>query len=412
MQRLLALSGELAGARTREDVARIAIHMGLDAVGASYGAFWIHAPEDATLRLLESSTLPRGTIDPWRVVPLDIDAPLTHAIRTATPLYLTVAQFQEQFPASFERVKDTLASPDPGVANLPLVIEGVVLGAIAMTYEAAADLDDNERTFLAILGRQCGLALVRIGLAEAELASRRAAESAALEAEDATRAREEILAVVSHDLRNPLGTILMGASTLVQIIDRSDARGARIATIGERINRQAERMARLIEDLVDFAPIQARLLPIERKPHAPATLVASAAEFLAPLVQERGLVFDVQAARDLPLIDCDNSRVSQILSNLVGNAVKVTPKGGRIDVGARLDGTDVIFFVTDTGPGLDAEELPELFRRYWRSKQTSYKGAGFGLSIARGIVDIHGGKIWAESERGKGCSFFFTLVPP
>ncbi len=394
MERLLAVSGELAGARTREDVARIAIHKGLDAVGASYGAFWIYEPEDATLRLLESSPLPRGTIDRWRVVPLDIDAPLPHAVRTGAPVYLTAAQFQAQFPASYERAKDTITA-DPGLANVPLIVDGTVRGAFAMTYEAAADLDDNERMFLSILGRQCGLALERIRLY--------------LEAEEATRAREEILSVVSHDLRNPLGTILMGASTLLQLVDRRDAKGTRIATIGERINRQAERMARQIEDLVDFAGIQAGKLSIERKPHAPASLVDSAAEFLAPLAVERGLVFDAQAARDLPLVDCDDSRVSQILSNLVGNAVKVTPKGGRIGVGARLDGVDVVFFVTDTGPGLDAEELPQLFQRYWRSKQMMYKGAGLGLSIARGIVDVHGGKIWAESERGKGCSFFFTL---
>jgi signal transduction histidine kinase len=396
MARLLAVSGDLAGARTREDVARIAIHKGLDAVGASYGGFWIHEPDDATLRLLEASPLPVDDLERWRVVPLDIDAPLPRAVRTATPLFLTAAQFEEQFPASFERVRGTMASPDPGLASVPLVVEGAVLGAIAMTYAAAVDLDDNERTFLAILGRQCGLALARIRLHDAE-------RVAHLE-------REEILSVVSHDLRNPLGTILIGASALLELTDPLDPKAQRVRTIGERINRQAERMARLIEDLVDFAGIQAGKLSVERKPHAPATLVDRAAERLAPLAHERGLAFDAEVARDLPLIDCDDSRVSQILSNLVGNAVRVTPKSGRICVGARLEGTEVVFFVSDTGPGLDPDELPLLFQRYWRSKQSTYKGAGIGLSIARGIVDVHGGRIWAESERGKGCCFFFTLV--
>lgn len=371
LERLLAISVELAGARTREDVARIAI-AGVETAGASYGGFWI--TEDGELRMLE---IARGGSD--RIAPLDGDAPLA-AVRSATPVFLTDA------------------------AYVPIVVAGGVLGAFAVTYEIAAELDAGERTFLAILGRQLGLVLERIRFEEAATRAQR-------DADQATSAREEILSVVSHDLRNPLGTILMGASTLAQVIEASDPAGQRVRTIGERINRQAERMARKIEDLVDFAGIEAGKLSIERKPHAPAKLVDSAAELLAALAQERGLVFDASAARDLPPLECDDARVSQLLANLVATALKVTPKGGKIGVGARLDGTQVVFFVSDTGPGLDADEVDRLFERYWRSKQPAYKGAGLALTIARGIVEAHGGKIWAESERGKGCRVFFTLVP-
>ena len=590
MERLLAVSGDLAGARTREDIARIVIDRGLRAVGASYGAFWVVDPDEDVLRLLAVSPLPRGTVDRWRVIPLEVFAPLTQAVRTSTAIFLdSLAEFEARFPASYARIRDTVSSSDPAYANIPLVVEGGAgsLGAIAMTYDHAADLDSNERTFLSILGRQCGLALERLRLHDAERGSRRAAEAAArrqsllaelgtlltsslellpamgatarvivpaladccvirdaagsvlavthrdpaledqlasllarpatrislamhtgetmvhaevlpelveqlgypvpprsvaqvplrvsgrvvgelalamygsgrsftsgdvafldevgrrlalgveqaslygsersarahaeraeqeeraahFDAEEATRAREEILSVVSHDLRNPLGTILMGASTLLQLADPSDQKGLRIRTIAERINRQAERMARLIEDLVDFAGIQAGKLSIARGSHAPSAIVDGATELLGPLALERGLAFDAHTPKELPLIDCDDARVSQILSNLVGNAVKVTPKGGRITVGAKLDGAQVVFFVSDTGPGIDPDELPLLFERYWRSKQTTYKGAGLGLSIARGIVAAHGGKIWAESVRGKGCTFLFTLGP-
>ncbi|HEY5938926.1 MAG TPA: ATP-binding protein [Kofleriaceae bacterium] len=371
MERLLAVSIELGRARTREDVARVAI-ANVDTGSSSYGGFWII--EGGALRMIE---IAQGDRD--RIAPLDGDAPHA-AMRGAVPVFLDDA------------------------AYVPIVVESGVLGAFAVTYEIAAELDASERTFLAILGRQLGLVLERIRCDES-------AARAQLEADQAIHAHEEILSVVSHDLRNPLGTILMGASTLAQVSDSNDPIGQRVRTIGERINRQAERMARKIEDLVDFAGIEVGKLSIDRKQHAPARLVDSAAELLASLAQERGLVFEATTASDLPQLECDDARVSQVLANLVGNALKVTPKGGRIGVGAKLAGTEVVFFVSDTGPGLDADELPQVFQRYWRSKQATYKGAGLALTIARGIVEAHGGKIWAESERGKGCSFFFTLVP-
>jgi signal transduction histidine kinase len=101
----------------------------------------------------------------------------------------------------------------------------------------------------------------------------------------------------------------------------------------------------------------------------------------------------------------------QVLSNLVSNALKVTPKGGAIAIGAEPRDREVVFYVKDTGPGIDAAELPCLFERYWRGKQSQYKGAGLGLSIARGIVDAHGGRIWAESQVGTGSTFYFSLDP-
>ena len=226
-------------------------------------------------------------------------------------------------------------------------------------------------------------------------------------AEEATRAREEILSVVSHDLRNPLGTILMGATSLLNV---DGDRGAyRVRTIAERIHRQAERMARLIEDLVDFAGIQAGQLAIERKQHNPETILSATSEIFSSMAQERGLRFEASAVAGLPVVECDSERAVQVMSNLVANALKVTPKGGAISIGAQPQNNDVVFYVRDTGPGIDAEELPQLFQRYWRSKHAQYKGAGLGLSIARGIVDAHGGKIWAESQLGRGATFYFSL---
>jgi signal transduction histidine kinase len=243
--------------------------------------------------------------------------------------------------------------------------------------------------------------------AEKELArSYREERDAHLQADEATRAREEILSVVSHDLRNPLGTIMMGASALLAM-DSLDK--TRTRTISERIHRQAERMARLIEDLVDFAGIQAGKLAIERNAHAPSAILTAAGELFAPVATERGLTFQTQEAPGLPSVQCDSERAVQVLSNLLTNAIKVTPKGGAIEIGAQPNDHHVVFYVRDTGPGIDADELPNLFERFWRSKKPSYKGAGLGLSIARGIVDAHGGRIWVDSQPGVGSTFYFSF---
>jgi signal transduction histidine kinase len=247
-----------------------------------------------------------------------------------------------------------------------------------------------------MLARHCSLAIERVRVLELERRAR-------LEAEEATRAREEILSVVSHDLRNPLGTIMIGVGSLRR------AESDRVRGTAERIQRQALRMARLIDDLVDFAGIQAGRLTLVRAPHAPAEIISAVGELFGPVAHERGLAFAAGAPRDLPHVECDSERAVQVMANLITNAIKVTPSGGAIEVGATPGAEQVVFFVRDTGPGIDPTELPRVFERYWRGAATPYKGTGLGLSIARGIVDAHGGRIWAESQVGVGSTFYFSL---
>jgi signal transduction histidine kinase len=407
MEQLLAVAGELVTTHSREAIARIIVEHGLEAVGASYGGVWLIDGDE--LSLLAASQLPRGSIDRWRRVPLALAAPIPDAIRRGAAVFLTLAEYAERYPESFARSRDTVSSEEPAYANLPLLASGKPVGALAVTFERGADLDDTERTFLTILAHQCGEALGRVAAEEAAARAILEEREARRQADEATRAREEILSVVSHDLRNPLGTILMGAATLHQLADPNDPKGQRVRVVAERIQRQSERMARLIEDLVDFAGIQAGKLVITRSANAPEAMLVQAAELFGPLALERGLAFETQIEPGLPDVDCDGDRTLQILSNLIGNAVKVTPKGGRITIGARRVGGEIALFVHDTGPGIDAEELPLMFERYWRSKKPTYKGAGLGLSIAKGIVDAHAGRIWAESVPGAGATFLFTL---
>jgi signal transduction histidine kinase len=238
------------------------------------------------------------------------------------------------------------------------------------------------------------------------------ARAARAAAEHAMRAREDIIAVVTHDLRNPLGTIVMGATTLRQIGGSTDPHAQRIDTIAERIHRQAERMARQISDLADLVELEAGRLVIERASHAPRTIVDAAGELVGPIARERGVAFEVHAEADLPDVECDGDRIVQALSNLVTSAVKVTARGGAIQVGVRsAENRSVVFFVRDRGPGTPRDEPPAQCGPALRRTPPSER-AGIGFALARGVVDAHGGQIWTVSEPSVGATVCFSLAPP
>jgi len=291
------------------------------------------------------------------------------------------------------------------LAFVPLVHHRKLIGKFMLYGNAPRAFEVRDLQFAATVAVHVAQAIER-HRAESELErAYREEREAHMLADEAIRAREEIISVVSHDLRGPLGTVMLGATTLLELGDR----GHRTRTVAERIHRQASRMARLIEDLVDFAGIQAGRLAISRTSQKPEDIIAATCDMFSTVARENGLRFETLVLPDLPAIECDPDRAVQVMSNLVSNALKVTPKGGAIAIGAEPKNKEVVFYVRDTGPGIAADELPRLFERYWRSKQPSYKGAGLGLSIARGIVDAHGGRIWAESQIGVGSTFYFSL---
>jgi signal transduction histidine kinase len=221
------------------------------------------------------------------------------------------------------------------------------------------------------------------------------------QAQRAVRVREQILAVVSHDLKNPLGAILLTADALAK-------KGALPHAVG-RIQRASRRMMRLIEDLLDFASIEAGHFAIRRQPQDPGALVSETLVTFEGMAQDKELHLTAEIAPDLAMIYCDRDRILQVLSNLVGNATKVASTGGHITLRCEARENELLFTVLDDGPGILAEDLEHLFERYWRGGEVEYKGTGLGLSIARGVVVAHGGRIWAESELGRGATFFFTV---
>jgi PAS domain S-box-containing protein len=220
----------------------------------------------------------------------------------------------------------------------------------------------------------------------------------------ALRQRDQILAVVSHDLRNPLNIMTMANSLLLEDIPEPKKR-AQV----EIIRRSVGQMTRLIEDLLDESSIKNGGLRVQPEPCDAAALVQAAARAMAPLAESRGLTLVAAETADLR-VWADRGRVQQVFTNLISNAIEHTPEGGQVVVRAeRHSGQKVRFDVRDTGIGIPADDLDRVFDRYWQSRKRGRAGAGLGLAIARGIVETHGGRIWVESVVDVGSTFSFTL---
>ncbi len=221
-----------------------------------------------------------------------------------------------------------------------------------------------------------------------------------------SRERDEILALVSHDLRSPLSSIHLNAEMLLRQLPR-EPRADPLRKRVEGIQTATERMVHLIESLLSTAQIGARRFRVERRPCLLSELVAKADEVLTPLATAKGITLSLEQEDNLEVL-ADPERLLQVFSNLIGNAIKFTPEHGRITVRTRRVGDAVQVSVQDSGAGMTAEELPHVFERYWRTKGAG-AGSGLGLYISKGIVEAHGGRIWVESQVGTGSTFHFTV---
>jgi signal transduction histidine kinase/ActR/RegA family two-component response regulator len=220
-------------------------------------------------------------------------------------------------------------------------------------------------------------------------------------------AREDALALVVHDLRNPLHAVTVGVGTLLPRITEPTLRRP-----VERIQRSAQRMERLLQDLLDIHAIEGGRFTVSKGVVAPTALILTALESQQSLAGQTSVIINTEVAPFLPSVAAEEERVLQVLENLVGNALKFTPPGGVVTVGATQapEPGRVLFWVRDNGPGISTDHLPRVFDRFFQAQSSDRRGAGLGLAICKAIIDAHGGRIWAESEPGKGAAFFFTLT--
>ena len=279
---------------------------------------------------------------------------------------------------------------------VPIVARGRTLGAISLALANSSRSYGNADLALAReLADRAALAVDNVRLYET---ARRAAE-----------AQQKILGVVSHDLRNSLHSALIQTELLA--MDRSFAAehpsGNREPL--QAVQRSIGHMNRLVQDLLDVENIEAGRLSIHPRAIPVALLLREVREAFAPRAVGSRIVLDVCAPDIAPAVATDYDRTIQVFSNLISNALRFTPEGGRITVAAEPRDSEVQFSVADTGIGIGTDELPRVWERHWRGDRTGSGGSGLGLAIVKGIVEAHGGRVWAESEPGRGSTFFFTL---
>ncbi|HSN28608.1 MAG TPA: PAS domain S-box protein [Kofleriaceae bacterium] len=276
---------------------------------------------------------------------------------------------------------------------VPLVIGEQTIGAVTMAATQPHRFGPREISLAGELGRRAAIAIHNARLFEA--------------AQRATRARDDVLGVVAHDLRSPLNAIQLATKTLERQAVVMEQPRARQAV--EMVSASLKRAHRLIADLLDVGRIDAGALSVAKQPVELAPAVAAALSAHEMAAGEATVALHDNVGDDLPLLAGDHERIVQVLDNLVGNALRFTPPGGSITVGAVPQDGELRVSVADTGAGIPPDHLAHIFDRFWQSDRTRRSGAGLGLAICKGIVEAHGGRIWAESVPGAGTTFFFTL---
>jgi signal transduction histidine kinase len=277
--------------------------------------------------------------------------------------------------------------------------------AIHAAYEEA----DERRAQLRLLHHGLLVLLVLMGFALSLWFARAltrlyGAEQQALDAASkALSARDELMGVVAHDLRNPLAAILLKASSI-----RSATEEDKVRTRAATIESIAKRMEFLIGTMLDVATVEAGRFTVTPSPCPVDELLLAGVELFASTAQAKGVKLEHAAQAGL-VVDADRERVLQVLSNLLGNALKFTPAGGKVAVSIEALGAEARFSVSDSGPGIAREHVARIFDRFWKHETQGQKGTGLGLFIAKGIVEAHGGRTWVDSELGRGTSFCFTL---
>lgn len=329
-------------------------------------------------------------------IPLDRRRPhlLGGVLTTKEPTLLQrpSAKTLESLAQSDEHLQSLRAAEIRSMVAVPLVAHGKLLGAIALISSSDS--------------RSYGAADVR--LAE-ELAHRAALsiENAQLydTARRATQARDDLLGIVAHDLRNPLNNVHLHAA----LLRRNASLSPPCRQSAEGIERAVSRMNRLIQDLLDVTRMDAGQLAVEPARTSARQLVTAVVESQRPLARASSIELVLELSPRLPDVWGDRDRLLQVFENLMGNAIKFTSAGGRIVIGAAPKNGDVLFSVTDTGCGMTEESVSHAFDRFWQATKRERRGAGLGLPIVKGVIEAHRGRIWIESVPQKGTSVFFTI---
>jgi signal transduction histidine kinase len=296
-------------------------------------------------------------------------------------------------------------------AVFPIKSKGRCLGCIVCNGRQPRRLTAEEIRLIESMTDQLGVAIYNINLFE-ELNEKTAQlQRANIELSEASRHKSQFLANVSHELRTPLNAIIGSTDNMLDgIIGELNEKQARYLA---RTQTNAEHLSLLIEDLLDLSVIESGKMDIKAKNVSLTSLVIEVAESLRPVAEKKPVDLEIGSMDASLTAWADRDRIVQVLNNLIGNAVKFTPPKGKVTVAAQRDGNGwVQVSVADTGPGIPPEQADKIFDEFYQIPQPGgpkAKGMGLGLTIAKKLVEKHGGKIWVQSEPARGSTFFFTL---
>ncbi len=396
---LQEVTAALSLATTAPDVASAVLTQGVRAIHARRGCLILVDDHTAMQVIGDTGHSGAGEVR-GRPLRSDADLPLTVAMRERRAVWLrSPAEYRDALARNGSDVSPGVDVP--ALLALPLIHGDDVVGGLAFDFAEPIEMRVTDELFAGLLAQATADALVRARRFDREHEARRTAEIV-------SRAREEVLGVVAHDLRNPLNLV----STTIQLLMEPTLTAERRASVFAINARAVHRMNRLIGDLLDVVRLEAGRLALEIRPCDIDRVLAEAAEAFQARAAEHGVNLQLAPGSPGVVIAADGERVLQLLDNLVGNALKFTPGGGTVTISSRVGDGRVHIAVADTGPGIPEEHRTRLFDRFWQARGTDRRGLGLGLAIARGIAEAHGGALAVESTVGKGSTFQFTLPMP
>ncbi|MEO7368875.1 MAG: ATP-binding protein [Gemmatimonadaceae bacterium] len=394
-QRFLARAGEtlvssIGAEETLRAVARLAVPQLADAcIVHSYHDDAFQGVAVAHIDPQRGRVIERSRVEH----PIDYsgDHPIARGIQNRAPLVLSAANPADE--ASLSRSSDIFADTPSAAIILPLLAREHLLGVIGF-YRENGSYGEDDLFLTEEIARRAAIALDNARLHE--------------QVKTGVQARDDMIGIVSHDLRNPVNAVRMLTGVMLNS-EGAEPISPKMVEYATVIRQAALQMDSLIMDLLDVTRVEAGRLSVDPKPIDAEELLSDALRTLSPVAEGKGLKLKLNAPDDLPLISADKDRVSQALSTLVGNAIKFSPAGTEIGVRVIVLDAEVMFSVTDAGRGMTPEQLAHAFDRFWQSSRTDRQGAGLGLAITKGIIDAHNGRIWAESAPGAGSTFYFTV---
>jgi K+-sensing histidine kinase KdpD/ActR/RegA family two-component response regulator len=396
--RLHSLTAALSEALTVDGVAKAVVRQGKLVVGAQAGSVTLLVANGTQFEILADDSLSDDRRN--RRFGVSPGLCLTKAVESRQPVFVgSFADWQRDYWRSAAQAAD---GGFESTVALPLLAEGTVLGVLSFHFTAPVNFDDEFRTLLTSVAQHCAQALDRARLYETEHGAR-------ADAEAENRLKDDFLSTVSHELRTPLNAILGWAAML----RTGSLDGGRTVRAIQAIHDNASRQARLVDELLDISRIAGGRSSLDLQKLDLAEMLRGAVESILPAAEAQGVAVHLHAPGALHM-DGDIRRLEQVFLNLLTNSVKFTPPGGRIDVRVAVSDRRVEVQVADTGIGIEAEFLPHVFDRFRQADShtsRTHGGLGLGLSIARHLVDAHGGTIRADSA-GRGCGTTITVMLP